>query len=156
MHFWWQRQAARTERAVESNGERSTGRRAAVLSRPRVASAVAAARQVHIAPDGYGLGSASLDYGALRHFEAVERAAQSGPLAKAQRRAKRGLEIRLLRETAREAERMGRRPEEIWAEALRDWLLVREEPAARPATYETRRQQVWGDIEATLGLLRAS
>jgi hypothetical protein len=99
---------------------------------------------------------------ALRHFDAVERAAISGPLHKAQRRAKRGLGTDLIWATARAAKQEGRQPEEVWAEALRDWLASREEaeateaPAPRPRSLEAKRQQVWRDIELTLAGLRAS
>jgi hypothetical protein len=59
--------------------------------------------------------------------------------------------------TARAAHETGRLPEEVWAEALRDWLARLEEVAsARPLALETRRQTVWRDIEETLRALRAS
>jgi hypothetical protein len=48
-------------------------------------------------------------------------------------------------------------PEEVWAEALRDWLANREPvPAPLPQGFEARRQQAWIDIELTLSGLRAS
>jgi hypothetical protein len=133
--------------------------RRAVPSRPRVARAVEAARHVvEMVP--VGLGSASIAseiLTPLRHFEAMERAVISGPLHKAQRRARRGLETELIWATARAAQQTGRMPEEVWAEALRDWLANRE-PARVPLPqgFEARRQQAWLDIELTLSGLRAS
>ena len=143
MSFWWPSHPARR----------------AVHSRPRVARAAQAARAVgELAP--VSLGSASVDsegLASLHHFEAMERAAISGPLHKSQRRAQRGLETDLIWATARAAQKAGRHPEEVWAEALRDWLANREVlPAPRPVTFEVRRQQVWNDIEVTLAGLRAS
>jgi hypothetical protein len=120
---------------------------------------VQAARQVgELVP--VSLGSASVDsegLASLHHFEAMERAAISGPLHKTQRRAQRGLETNLIWATARAAQKAGRLPEEVWAEALRDWLANRDVmPAPRPVNFEVRRQQVWNDIELTLAGLRAS
>jgi hypothetical protein len=105
------------------------------------------------------LGSAAANAGALRHFFAVERAAEvSGPLhAKQARRESRGLEPALLRETARVAVKAGRTPEAIWAEALREWLAAYNVlPVALPVAVETRRQAVWREIDAALIGLRAS
>ena len=130
--------------------------RNASRSRPRVAGAVAAARQAYVASPT-GLGSAAMYAGTLRHFEAVERAAASGPLAKQARRAQRGLAPELIRETVRAAHRDGRRPEEVWAEALHEWLAAQDQaPAASALTLDSRRRQLWGEIEATLHGLRAS
>ncbi|MFI5271592.1 MAG: hypothetical protein ACHQ4H_00995 [Ktedonobacterales bacterium] len=139
MRFWW-----------NERRERDT-------ARPRVSGAVSAAKRIYDAPAG--LGSASADMGALRHFFAVERAAEvSGPLREKQaRREERGLEPRLLRETARAARQTGRTPEQIWSEALRGWLAAyADEPAMRPVTFETRRQAVWREIDAAIAGLRAS
>jgi hypothetical protein len=147
MRFWW---SDRTEHTARRD-------RAASASRPRVARAVAAAQRVYAEP--VGLGSAVADMGALRHFFAVERAAEvSGPLRRQQaRREQRGLEPELLRETARVARTSGRTPEQIWAEALRGWLAAYNDEAAQPcAALETRRQTVWREIDATLAGLRAS
>ncbi len=128
MRFWWRPQSARPAR--EGRQARQTAH-----SRPRVARAVEAARQAGAAMSPVSLGSASVDVAsmagmesiaALRHFDAVERAAISGPLHKAQRRAKRGLGTDLIWATARAAKQEGRQPEEVWAEALRDWLASRE------------------------------
>jgi hypothetical protein len=48
-------------------------------------------------------------------------------------------------------------PEEVWAEALRDWLANRQPARAPyPQSFETRRKQAWLDIELTLAGLRAS
>lgn len=142
MRFWW--------------NERKRERTA---SRPRVAQAVQRAREAQLGAS-VGLGSATVDTGMARHFEALERAAASAPLRKVRRREEAGLAPGLLLETARAARNAGRRPEEVWAEALREWLLaqtlVPDEPPARPALVLTRRQQTWRDIESTLHALRAS
>ncbi len=105
-----------------------------------------------------GLGSASVDLVMLRRMEAVERAAVSGPLPKTIRRAKRGLSPDLLWATARAARDSGRQPEDVWAEALRDWLAMREPQggASRPRGLEARRRAIWGEIDDTLERLRAS
>ena len=141
MRFWWNEWHERRRE------------RAPVASRPRVALAVQAARSA-------GLGSAAADPAALRHFEAIERAAASGPLHKARRRAERGLSPTLLWETAKAARASGRRPEEIWAEALGEWLLAQriipDEAPRRPATLGIRRQQTWREIETAMQSLRAS
>jgi hypothetical protein len=130
-----------------------------VPSRPRVARAVQEARHaVEMVP--VALGSASIASESLiplRHFEVMERAAISGPLHKAQRRARRGLGTELIWATARAAQQTGRMPEEVWAEALRDWLANREPAQApSPPSFESRRRQAWLDIELTLAGLRAS
>jgi hypothetical protein len=120
-----------------------------------VALAVQAARTA-------GLGGATVDAATLRHFEAFDRAAASGPLHKVRRRAERGLSPLLLWETAKAARQSGRRPEEIWAEALSEWLSAQEmvadvspmQPA--PAIFGARRQQTWQEIESAMRALRAS
>jgi hypothetical protein len=121
-------------------------------ARPRVARAVEAARLAQA-----GVVSVPRMASAARHFEAVQRAAATGPLAKVARRTERGLPQRLVLATARAAREAGRLPEEVWAEALGDWLALREETSvARLRTLEPRRQAVWHDIEETMRLLRAS
>jgi hypothetical protein len=125
-----------------------------VESRPRVARAVEAARLVR-----EGIMSDQASAGARRHFEAVERAAATGPLKKVMRRAAHGLSSQLVWETARAAQQAGRRPEEVWAEALGNWLTAQEMTPALagvPRPVELRRQAVWGEIEDTLRMLRAS
>lgn len=105
-----------------------------------------------------GLGSARVEGAASWRFEVIERAAATGPLQKAARRAERGLNPSLLWATARAARDAGRRPEEVWAEALGNWLAVQQmnaAPVARPRTQESRRQLAWRDIEETLSVLRA-
>lgn len=94
----------------------------------------------------------------LRRMEAVERAAVSGPLPKAVRRAKRGLSPDLLWATARAARDAGRQPEDVWAEALRDWLAARESHggSAHPRGPEARRRALWGEIDETLDCLRTA
>ncbi len=121
-------------------------------ARPRVTRAAEAARLAR-----EGMVSAPRLASAARHLEAIERAAASGPLAKTARRAGRGLPPQLVLATARAARETGRLPEEVWAEALCDWLSHREEATlSRPRALETRRQTVWRDIEETLRVLRAS
>lgn len=147
MRFWWSTRPLRMERDTY----RGTN------SRPRVTSAVRAARLAQAGVPA-GLGSASVDVVMLRRMEVVERAAVSGPLPKAVRRAKRGLSPDLLWATARAARDAGRQPEDVWAEALRDWLAARESHglSARPRGPEARRRALWGEIDETLDRLRAS
>ncbi|HEX8035947.1 MAG TPA: hypothetical protein VF510_18975 [Ktedonobacterales bacterium] len=132
-----------------------------VVSRPRVSRAIQAARQAK--PDEQAsLGSAvALSPITLPHLNAIDRAAVSGPLHKASRRARRGLSPDLVWATARAAQQLGRQPEEVWAEALHDWLTARQEStptaslAQLPRPIETRRLQVWQNIDETLSALRA-
>lgn len=153
MRFWWSERSERHDRSERSPRHE----RGASACRPRVAGAVAAAKRVYAEPAGLGSASALDDAGALRHFFAVERAAEvSGPLRRRARHERRGLEPELLRETARAARTSGRTPEQIWAEALRGWLAAySDEPARLSPTLETRRQSVWREIDATLAGLRA-
>jgi hypothetical protein len=78
------------------------------------------------------------------------------------RRAEAGLSPTLLRATALAARASGRQPAEVWAEALRDWLLgadLRTEAAAHYPVLipsDPRRTRAWRTIDATLGELRAS
>lgn len=149
MRFWKRDKKAKTEQWQPRD-------RAASASRPRVARAIEAA---HLAQAGVprGLISPRPDAGALRYFEAVERAASSGPLRKARQRAQRGLAPELVLATARAAQQVGRRPEEVWAEALRGWLERQDTaPAPIPATLELRRRTVWRDIDVAMAGLRAS
>jgi hypothetical protein len=66
----------------------------------------------------------------------------------------------LMRAAVLAAHEAGRRPDEVWEEALAAWLLAREvetSPAERqPALHGARRQEAWGEIEATVRALRAS
>lgn len=132
-----------------------------VVSRPRVSRAIQAARLA--TPDEQAsLGSAvALSPITLPHLNAIDRAAVSGPLHKANRRARRGLAPDLVWATARAAQQLGRQPEEVWAEALREWLNSREGSTPAPAAVqlprpiETRRRQVWQNIDETLSALRA-
>ena len=66
----------------------------------------------------------------------------------------------LMRAAMLAAREAGRRPDEVWEEALAAWLLAREAetpPAERrPAPQGARRQAAWGEIEATVRALRAS
>jgi hypothetical protein len=122
-----------------------------VQSRPRVARAIEAARLAQA-----GIVSAPRLASAGRHLAAVERAPE-GLIAQAVRRAERGLAPQLVLAAARAAREAGRQPEEIWAEALHDWLALREERSiTRLPTTDARRQSVWHDIEDTMQVLRAS
>jgi hypothetical protein len=119
-----------------------------------------AVTRAHLAQAGVnsGLGSASALGAATWQFEVIERAASTGPIRKTARRAQRGLNPALLWETARAARDAGRKPEEVWAEALGNWLALQQAgatAAAMPRTQETRRQLAWRDIEETLAALRA-
>jgi hypothetical protein len=116
-----------------------------------VARAVEAARLAQV-----GIVSAPRLASVGRHLTAVERAPE-GLIAQAVRRAERGLAPQLVLAAARAAREAGRQPEEIWAEALRDWLALREEHSITrlPAT-DARRLSVWRDIEETMQVLRAS
>lgn len=149
MRFWRRDKRTKTEQWPARD-------RAASASRPRVARAIEAA---HLAQAGVprGVISPRPDAGALRYFEAVERAAASGPLHKARKRARRGLAPELVLATARAAQQIGRRPEEVWADALRGWLERQDTaPAPIPATLELRRRTVWRDIDLAMAGLRAS
>lgn len=146
MRFWWSTRPLRAEREP--------------VSKVRISRAVEAARMAQAGVPA-GLGSAGVDVVMLRRMEAVERAAVSGPLPKAMRRAKRGLSPDLLWATARAARDAGRQPEDVWAEALRDWLAMREPRGGaagelRARGPEARRRALWGEIDDTLERLRAS
>lgn len=94
-----------------------------------------------------------------RRMEIVAFTAVAGPARKVQRRAARGLAPELVRATARAAREIGRQPEEIWAEALREWLAARAAAVGSdgvPRPVETRRARCWREIETTLRALRAS
>lgn len=146
MHFWW------SEWALPK------APRTRIATRPRVTQAVAAARMAQ-AGVSRGLGSARVDVAIAHSMEVVERAAVSGPLKKATRRAQRGLSPDLLWATARAARETGREPEEVWAEALRTWLASREsgraQDGSRPRSIDGRRQRIWEEIDDTLEALRA-
>lgn len=126
--------------------------------RERVGRAVEAARMAQAGVPG-GLGSASMDVVIARRLETAERAAVTGPVEKARRRGRRGLAPELVWATARAAQEAGRRPEEVWAEALRDWLVSRQLSTGASVVspiVETRRQRCWREIETTLQALRTS
>jgi len=66
----------------------------------------------------------------------------------------------LVRESLRAARDAGRTVEEIWAEALGDWLTSQNE-SFEPSLEQHlgriyKRQRVWGEIDDTLHELRAS
>jgi hypothetical protein len=132
------------------------GGQAARRSRPRVAQAIQAARAVQMtqpAQSAWAGGGWSVDArelgGLIRYSARSQRAGT-------------GLSPTLLRATARVARAGGLRPDEVWAEALRDWLVVREltedEPVGHQARVspDLRRTLAWQAIDATLGELRAS
>ena len=131
-------------------------------TRPQVKRAVEEAR---LAQAGIprGLGSATVLPGVQWHLEGMQRPTVAAPRLlreqSAPRRKRRTLTQQLLWTTARAAQQLGRQPEEVWAEALHNWLAGQEAlevPAPRPRGLETRRQLVWHDIEATMAALRAS
>jgi hypothetical protein len=65
----------------------------------------------------------------------------------------------LVRESLRAARDAGRTIEEVWAEALGDWLTQNEsfEPSLEQHLGRIyKRQRVWGEIDETLHELRAS
>jgi hypothetical protein len=66
----------------------------------------------------------------------------------------------LVRESLRAARDAGRTIEEVWAEALGDWLTTQHE-SFEPTLVQHlgriyKRQRVWGEIDETLHELRAS
>lgn len=73
-----------------------------------------------------------------------------------------GVSPSLLWATSRAAQASGRQPEEVWAEALRNWLTVQDLAAAEAAPDQPherpdpRRERAWRAIDATLHALRAS
>lgn len=144
-------------------------------TRPRVASAVEAARLAHLsAQTTYGrmtpalsLGSAVVATEQVRwahaasaprnaafetyQYEYVDEYADvylaSGDI---------GTLIERAEQTAHD---LGRSRSQMWEEALRAWLETQgEEPRAtpRPWLFEARRQRVWGEIEQTLSELRTA
>ena len=145
MQFWWSERALPKARQVRQ-------------TRPRVAQA---AQEARMAQAGVvrGIGSARVDVAIAHSMEVVERAAASGPLKKATRRAQRGLSPDLLWATARAARESGREPEEVWAEALRTWLASQEsdhqQSARRSRPVDGKRQRIWEEIDDTLEVLRA-
>ena len=134
--------------------------RSRVQSRPRVTNAAAAAHRAQAGAGG-ALGSSTAGVGAVVRLPAVRRIERAG-LGSAV--AVGEISPSLLHATMQAARQSGRSPEDIWEEALRDWLVdrwttwteARESGAARPPVQEQRRQQAWHDIEATLHALRAS
>ena len=132
------------------------GGRAMHRSRPRVAQAIQAARAAEAGQATQAVWAGRVWSGAVREPRTlVSYSVQS-------RRAEVGLSTTLLRATARAARASGRQPAEVWAEALRDWLIgteLRTEEAAHHAVLippDPRRTRAWRTIDATLGELRAS
>lgn len=122
-------------------------------SRPRVARAAEAAR-IAQAGVGFGLGSATAGVGVMLSAPVAMGPGVAG--------AGRSVAPELVFATTRAAQAAGRTMEDIWADALRAWLNGQEEAeraaASRPlrsAAFETRRQQVWSEIDETLSGLRA-
>lgn len=153
MGFW---RSARTSGPVRGQARGQAGE--CDTMRARVARAVEAARMAQAGVPA-GLGSARVDVVIARRLDSAERAAVTGPLAKARRRERHGLAPDLVWATARAARDAGRHPEEVWAEALRDWLVSRQlssDASVVSPLVETRRARCWREIEATLQGLRAS
>ncbi|HEY7779141.1 MAG TPA: hypothetical protein VIC85_02910 [Ktedonobacterales bacterium] len=73
-----------------------------------------------------------------------------------------GVSPALVWATSRAARESGRAPEDVWSEALRNWLTIQDLAAAEAATdpslgrLDARRAQAWQAIDATLFALRAS
>ncbi|MEO7003417.1 MAG: hypothetical protein ABI068_16475 [Ktedonobacterales bacterium] len=99
----------------------------------------------------------------------VAEAAQVGRVG--ERTDERGVTATLIRATALVAQVLGRAPEDVWAEALENWLASQEQSqqqgrdgvqfiqsgaAPRARLVEVRRQENWQTIDATLHALRVS
>lgn len=158
-----------------------TGRGHRSRTRPRVASAVAAARLAHLSAQttvgqmtpALSLGSAVAATERIRwahaapgegYPDAVEAYdAEYGAFDSRDEddEALRGSgEMGALIERAEQTARnLGRSRSQMWEEALRAWLETQGEeprPAPRPWLFEARRQRVWGEIEQTLSALRTA
>ena len=149
-------------------------------TRPRVASAVEAARLAYISAQttrgqmspALSLGSAvaATDQIVWAHMApGVDAARDDGQrmaaasAAQAVRREEFGEIGALIERAEQTARNLGRSRAEMWEEALRAWLETQgdepvESPRAtpRPWLFEARRQRVWGEIEQTLDSLRTA
>ncbi len=152
-------------------------------TRPRVASAVEAARLAHLSAlttrgqmaPAISLGSAVVATDQIgwahtapqvNHGERVERvervdeqALAAADTLRPARREEFGEIGALIERAEQTARNLGRSRVEMWEEALRAWLETQGEeprPAPRPWLFEARRQRVWGEIEQTMGSLRTA
>ncbi len=125
-------------------------------SRPRVSRAVEQARMAQSGIE-YGLGGASAGIAAFVSPSAPIPPKRGGALGSA---VALKLPSALVRESLRAARDAGRTVEEIWAEALGDWLTSQDqsfEPSLEQHLGRIyKRQRVWGEIDDTLHELRAS
>ncbi len=160
-----------------------SGRGSRSQTRPRVASAVAAARLAHVSAQttrgqmtpALSLGSAmaATDQIVWAHtasgVSGVDAARGDGQrmaaasAARAERREEFGEIGALIERAEQTARNLGRSRAEMWEEALRAWLETQgDEPVEsqratpRPWLFEARRQRVWGEIEQTLDSLRTA
>jgi hypothetical protein len=125
-------------------------------SRPRVSRAVEQARMAQANVE-HGLGRASAGIAAF---------VSPAPSLPARRSAALGSAVALklpkalVRESLRAARDAGRTVEEIWAEALGEWLTSQNESFEPSLDQQMgriyKRQRVWGEIDATLHEMRAS
>jgi hypothetical protein len=125
-------------------------------SRPRVSRAVEQARLAQTGVE-YGLGGASAGIAAFVTPSLPMPAKRGGALGSA---VALKLPTALVRESLRAARDAGRTIEEVWAEALGDWLTTQHE-SFEPSLEQHlgriyKRQRVWGEIDETLHELRAS
>ena len=145
-------------------------------TRPRVASAVEAARLAHLsARTTLGQMAPALSLGSATVATEQIGWAQTAPRAQTPRDGRQALapadalttarredfgDIGALIERAEQTARtLGRSRAEMWEEALRAWLETQGEepqPAPRPWLFEARRQRVWGEIDQTLTSLRTA
>jgi hypothetical protein len=124
-------------------------------SRPRVSRAVEAAHLAQ-AGGGPGLGGASAGVAAFITPPLAAPVRRGGALGNA---VALKLPPALIRESLRAAREAGRTLEEVWAEALGDWLTQNDSPGLSLEQHAGRvykRQRVWGEIDETLRELRAS
>lgn len=145
-----------------------SGRSTRSRTRPRVASAVEAARLAHLSASttrgqmapAMSLGSAVVATDQIGWSHTAPRI-ERGDVARGDEQAmadfgEMGALIERAEQTARN---LGRSRTEMWEEALRAWLETQGEeprPTPRPWLFEARRQRVWGEIEQTMGSLRTA
>ena len=157
------------------------GGRVSAQSRPRVANAGQAARLAQLgaldggpralrgrgAHDEASLGSAYASTSAAYFAPVAATVAAEAPQwrghesSEQEDTAAHGATPTLLRATAQVAQTLGRAPEEVWTEALENWLASQREAQASIATprarlREVRRQETWLSIDDTLQALRVS
>src|SRR5262245_32320475 len=119
-------------------------------SRPRVSRAVEQARMAQ-ADVAHGLGGASAGVAAFLAPPPSAAAMRGGALGSA---VALKLPSTLVRESLRAARNAGRTVEEIWAEALGDWLTSQDQSYAPSLEQHMgriyTRQRVWGEIDQAL------